>query len=166
MKLIKLVCWLTFLSVFNSLAYGQSIEDDSDWGFEEESRDANAAINDATDTSDSAKNILDKIHQIEAPDASKYGIRRGCIAQHRIKNIRFKDDQSALIDMGRGNKALLRLRRECNGIKREGFKYESRQGKLCEKFARFKVIGRSVECIVESIVPYIDIEDVEPDETL
>jgi hypothetical protein len=166
MKLIRLICWLTFLSVFNNLAYGQAIENGSDWGFEKESRDANAAINDATDTNNSAKNILDKIYQIEAPDAAKYGIRRGCIAQHRIKNIRFKDDQSAIVDMGRGNKALLRLRRECNGIKREGFEYESRQGELCARFARFKVIGRAVECIVESIAPYIDIEDVEPDETL
>jgi hypothetical protein len=96
MKLIRLICWLTFLSVFNNQAYGQAIEDVSDWGFEKESRDANAAINDATDTNDSVKNILDKIHQIEDPDASKYGIRRGCIAQHRIKNIRFKDDQSAI----------------------------------------------------------------------
>lgn len=165
MNLIRMVCWLAFLSGFNNLAYSQAIEGDSDWGFEEESRDANAAINDATDTNNSAKNILDKIYQIEAPDAAKYGIRRGCIAQHRVKNIRFKDDQSAIIDMGRGNKALLRLRRECNGIKREGFKYESLQGKLCAKFARFKVIGRSMECIVESITPYIDIEDVEPDET-
>jgi hypothetical protein len=162
MKLISLVCWLAFLSGFNNLAYGQAIEDESDWGFEEESQDVNAAVN---DTNDSAQNIVDKIHQIEAPDAAKHGIRRGCIAQHRIRNIRFKDDQSAIVDMGRGNKALLRLRRECYGIKREGFKYESRQGKLCEKFARFKVIGRSMDCIVESITPYIDIEDVEPDET-
>lgn len=165
MKLIRLVCWLTFLSVFNNLVYGHAIEDDSDWGFEKENRDVNAAVNDPAGTNDSAKNILDKIHQIEAPDASKYGIRRGCIAQHRIKNIRFKDDQSAIVDMGRGNEALLRLRKECNGIKREGFNYESRRGQLCAKFARFKVIGRSMECIVESITPYIDIEDVEPDET-
>lgn len=165
MKLLRLVLWLAFLPALNNLAYGQAIEDDSGWGLEEQGRDTDPAVTDGNAGNDSAKNIIDKINQIDAPDAAKHGIRRGCIAHHRIRHIRFKDDQSAVIDMGRGTKALLRLRKECNGIKREGFEYELRQGQICAKFARFKVIGRSINCTVESITPYIDIEDVESDET-
>ncbi len=165
MKLLGLVCWLAFLSGFNSLACALDIEDNSDWGREQDNQDLGAVADDGANAAGNNESIVDKIHQIDSPDFSKYGIRRGCIAQNRIKNIRFKDDQSAVVEIGRGKRLLLRLHRECSGIKREGFEYQSRQGQLCAKFSRFRVIGRSLDCTVDSITPYIDIEDIKPEET-
>jgi len=109
-------------------------------------------------------NILDRMHAIEDVDPKAYGVRRGCVSLSRIKHIRFQDDQNAIIDLGRGKKLLLRLHRECTGIKDKGFEYESRSGQLCAKFAYFNVIGRSMHCTLESITPYVNIEDVKPEE--
>ena len=109
-------------------------------------------------------NILDRMHAIEDVDPKAYGVRRGCVSLSRIKHIRFQDDQNAIIDLGRGKKLLLRLHRECTGIKDKGFEYESRRGQLCAKFAYFNVIGRSMHCTLESITPYVNIEDVKPEE--
>ena len=108
--------------------------------------------------------ILERMHAIEGVDPKAYGVRRGCVSLSRIKHIRFQDDQNAIIDLGRGKELLLRLRRECTGIKDKGFEYESRSGQLCARSSYFNVIGRSMHCPLESITPYINIEDIKPEE--
>ena len=176
MTLIKLVCWIMLVASFNSSALEHSIEDESDWGLEKDaegplhgqdaegsvySKDAEGSLHQSAEGSVS---ILDRMHAIEDVDPKAYGARRGCVSLSRIKHIRFQDDQNAIIDLGRGKKLLLRLHRECTGIKDKGFEYESRSGQLCAKFAYFNVIGRSMHCTLESITPYVNIEDIKPEE--
>ena len=192
MKLIKLVCWMMLVASFNSSALERSIEDESDWGLEKDAegsvdsreaegspygQDAEGSVDsrEAEGSSDDqdaegsldvqgSVSILDRMHAIEDVDPKAYGVRRGCVSLSRIKHIRFQDDQNAIIDLGRGKKLLLRLHRECTGIKDKGFEYESRGGQLCAKFAHFNVIGRSMHCTLESITPYVNIEDINPEE--
>jgi len=159
MTLIKLGCWLMLFASVNSSALEYSIEDESDWGLE---KDAEGSLN--TKDAEGSVSILERMHAIEGVDPKAYGVRRGCVSLSRIKHIRFQDDQNAIIDLGRGKKLLLRLHRECTGIKDKGFEYESRRGQLCAKFAYFNVIGRSMHCTLESITPYVNIEDVKPEE--
>ena len=149
---------MLFASV-NSSALEYSIEDESDWGLE---KDAEGSLN--TKDAEGSVSILERMHAIEGVDPKAYGVRRGCVSLSRIKHIRFQDDQNAIIDLGRGKKLLLRLHRECTGIKDKGFEYESRSGQLCAKFAYFNVIGRSMHCTLESITPYVNIEDIKPEE--
>ena len=191
MKLIKLGFWLVVFVSLNVIALGQSIEDDSDWGLEKDAgkavytkdaegplpkKDAEGSLakkdakgsqhgKDAEGSgAKDASSILDRMHSIDNVDPQAYGVRRGCVSLNRIRHIRFQDDQHAIIDMGRGKKLLLRLHRECTGIKDKGFEYESRGGQLCAKFAYFNVIGRSTHCTLDSITPYVDIEDIKPEE--
>ena len=103
--------------------------------------------------------IMERIASIGKVSPSKYGIRNGCILEPRIRSIRFKDDQTALVDVGRKKQVLIQLRGKCDGIKSEGFMYESRDGRLCQRFDTFKVIGRSMPCVIDSIEPYVNIED-------
>jgi hypothetical protein len=149
---------MLFASV-NSSALEYSIEDESDWGLE---KDAEGSLN--TKDAEGSVSILERMHAIEGVDPKAYGVRRGCVSLSRIKHIRFQDDQNAIIDLGRGKELLLRLRRECTGIKDKGFEYESRSGQLCARSSYFNVIGRSMHCPLESITPYINIEDIKPEE--
>ena len=161
---------------FNGSALEHSIEDESDWGLEKDaegplhgqdaegsvySKDAEGSLHQSAEGSVS---ILDRMHAIEDVDPKAYGVRRGCVSLNRIKHIRFQDDQNAIIDLGRGKGLLLRLHRECIGIKDKGFEYESRSGQLCARSSYFNVIGRSMHCTLESITPYINIEDIKPEE--
>ena len=102
---------MLFASV-NSSALEYSIEDESDWGLE---KDAEGSLN--TKDAEGSVSILERMHAIEGVDPKAYGVRRGCVSLSRIKHIRFQDDQNAIIDLGRGKKLLLRLHRECTGIK-------------------------------------------------
>ena len=159
MTLIKLVCWIMLFASFNSSALEHSIEGESYWGLQ---KDAEGSL--YSKDAEGSVSILERMHAIEDVDPKAYGVRRGCVSLSRIKHIRFQDDQNAIIDLGRGKKLLLRLHRECTGIKDKGFEYESRRGQLCAKFAYFNVIGRSMHCTLESITPYVNIEDVKPEE--
>ena len=166
MKLIKLVCWMMLFASFNSSALEHSIEDKSDWGLEKDAeglpnKEAEGSLHQGAEGSVS---ILERMHAIEDVDPKAYGVRRGCVSLNRIKHIRFQDDQNAIIDLGRGKGLLLRLHRECIGIKDKGFEYESRSGQLCARSSYFNVIGRSMHCTLESITPYINIEDIKPEE--
>ena len=149
---------MLFASV-NSSALEYSIEDESDWGLE---KDAEGSL--YSKDAEGSVSILERMHAIEGVDPKAYGVRRGCVSLSRIKHIRFQDDQNAIIDLGRGKELLLRLRRECTGIKDKGFEYESRSGQLCARSSYFNVIGRSMHCPLESITPYINIEDIKPEE--
>jgi len=182
---------MLFASV-NSSALEYSIEDESDWGLEKDAegslntKDAEGSLQtknaegslrkEAEGSShqgaegsshqgaEGSVSILERMHAIEGVDPKAYGVRRGCVSLSRIKHIRFQDDQNAIIDLGRGKELLLRLRRECTGIKDKGFEYESRSGQLCARSSYFNVIGRSMHCPLESITPYINIEDIKPEE--
>jgi hypothetical protein len=53
-------------------------------------------------------------------------------------------------------KILLTMRRECRGIKREGYITRVRGSTLCAKFDRFEVIDRGLSCAIKSFEPYIE----------
>ena len=101
--------------------------------------------------------ILDRLKGISHLNSADWGIRNDCISLLRVKNIRFVDDQSAVIELRGNKKALLRLRRECPGIKREGFIHRSDGRRLCARFDQFEVIDRGIPCSIESIEPYVEV---------
>ena len=101
--------------------------------------------------------ILDRLKGISNLNLADWGIRNGCISLVRVKSIRFVDDQSAVIELKGKKKALLRLRRECPGIKREGFIHRSHGRQLCARFDQFEVIDRGIPCSIESIEPYVEV---------
>ena len=110
----------------------------------------------------STADVLERLKNISDIDSNDSGIRNGCIALRRIKHIRFVDDQSAIIEMRGNKKALLRLRRECRGIKSEGFLHRTRGGNLCVRFDQLEVLNRGMTCSIESIEPYFVVES-QPD---
>ena len=101
--------------------------------------------------------ILDRLKGISDLNPADWGIRNDCISLLRVKKIRFVDDQSAVIELKGKKKALLRLRRECPGIKREGFIHRSHGRQLCARFDQFEVIDRGIPCSIESIEPYVEV---------
>jgi len=113
-------------------------------------------INDAEDVLTATSSVLVKLEQIEEVDPKEWGIRNGCISRSRIRSIRFIDDQSAIVKMMGKKKILLTMRKECNGIAREGFITRVNGNKLCAKFDRFEVIDRGISCAIESFEPYIE----------
>lgn len=100
-----------------------------------------------------------------------WNIRGGCVPLKRIKRIQFLDDQTALMSMRNRNpdrkKIILKLRRECPGIKRNGYIHRTAGLRLCAGFDRFVVMGSSgYACRIESLEPYVSIEEPKPDRDL
>jgi hypothetical protein len=58
-------------------------------------------------------------------------------------------------------KVLLTMRRECRGIKREGFITLVRGNSLCARFDRFEVLDTGISCSIKSLEPYIEPEEDE-----
>lgn len=104
---------------------------------------------------DRSAEILETIEAIDDIKPSQWGIRNGCISVNKIRNIRFLDDQLAVVYL-RGKKGLLlRLRKECRGIKDQNFSYEVRGGQLCPRFDRFILAKSGIPCEIETIQPYV-----------
>ena len=108
--------------------------------------------------------LIEKMQAIDKVDPAKWGIRKDCISIRNIRNISFQDDQSAIIKVGRGKEVLMRLRRECRGIRHEGFIYQARGSRLCARFDRLKLYKTGITCQIESFEPYIKVESIKPGE--
>jgi len=102
--------------------------------------------------------IIDRLNAINGVNARDWGIRNGCISLSRIRSINFIDDQSAVIQLGRNKEIILRLRRECRGIGSEAFIYKTRGHQLCERFDSFRLVTSERDCFIQSIEPYLKIE--------
>jgi hypothetical protein len=113
-------------------------------------------------SSQKASSLVDQLSSIEAEvDPVAWN---GCVTLRRVKRIKFLDDQTALMSMRNRNpdrkKIILKLRRQCPGIKRNGYIHRASGQRLCVGFDRFIVMGSSgYSCRVESLEPYIDIEE-------
>ncbi|MDG1784128.1 MAG: DUF6491 family protein [Porticoccaceae bacterium] len=94
-------------------------------------------------------------------DPKDWGIRNGCISRSRIRHMHFVDDETAIIDIMGKKKVLLTMRRECRGIKREGFITRVRGNSLCARFDRFEVLDTGMSCSIKSLEPYIEPEEDE-----
>lgn len=124
---------------------------------EEDENKKGANSSDSLSLAEQVKNIDVQV------DPAAWNIRNGCVVLRRIKRIKFVDDQTALMSMhgknqGR-NKIILRLRRECPGIRNNGFVHRTTGLRLCAGFDRFSTMGSGFSCRVESLEPYIDIEE-------
>lgn len=103
--------------------------------------------------------IIDRLNAINVVDARDWGIRNGCISLSRIRSINFIDDQSAVIQLGGNKEIILRLRRDCRGIGSEAFIYKTRGHQLCERFDSFRLVTSERDCFIQSIQPYLKIEE-------
>ena len=97
-------------------------------------------------------------------DPKDWGIRNGCISRSRIRHMHFVDDETAIIDIMGKKKVLLTMRRECRGIKREGFISRVRGNSLCARFDRFEVLDTGMPCSIKSLEPYIEPEEEDIEE--
>lgn len=93
-------------------------------------------------------------------DPAGWKVRNGCLSANRIKRIKFIDDQTALITMFGKKTAILRLQKECPGIKRSGYVTYRSNSRLCARFDRLSVMGGSgYSCRIASIEPFVTLEE-------
>lgn len=88
------------------------------------------------------------------PDPRAWGIQGQCIDSHRMRNIRFRDDQSAIIEITGGKQILMTLERRCPGIRRRGFLHETRINKLCTSDV-LRVMDTGASCLIKDFSPYL-----------
>ena len=105
--------------------------------------------------------LIEKLRALDEQHLGNYGIRNNCIKADRIRSIQFEDDQTAVIDMGRRRKVILTLRRECRGISKQGYIQRTRGNTLCAKFDRFEVLQTGIQCEIESLQPYVRLDNEE-----
>ena len=151
MKTVKfagsVILFFTMVSLFASPVYSDQVNEKA-----------------AATESSNNQSLTDQIKSIdEQVNPAAWNIRNGCVVLKRIKRIKFVDDQTALMSMrgknkGR-NKIVLKLRRECPGIKRNGYVHRTSGLRLCAGFDRFSVMGSSFSCRIESLEPYVNIEE-------
>lgn len=117
------------------------------------------------DNTSKVESLADKLKSLEEEvNPAAWNIRNGCVPLNRIKRIKFMDDQTALMsvrnrDSGK-KKIILKLKRECPGIKRNGYIHYASGLKLCAGFDRFSVMGSSgFSCRIASLEPYVNIEE-------
>ena len=139
------VCNLIFVSLGASLAVGAS---------------SDLANQDSNIDGDNPSNLASSSTTLNPKD---WGIHNGCVSRSRIRHINFIDDEKAIIDMMGKKKILLTMRRECRGIKRDGYITYVKGNQLCARFDRFQVIDSGISCAVGSLEPYI--EPIAPEET-
>ena len=105
--------------------------------------------------------LIEKLRALDGHRSGNYGIRNNCIKADRIRSIQFEDDQTAIVDMGRRRKVILTLRRECRGISKQGYVQTTRGNRLCAKFDRFEVLQTGMQCEIESLQPYVRLNNEE-----
>ncbi|MDM3870303.1 DUF6491 family protein [Porticoccus sp. W117] len=88
-------------------------------------------------------------------DPKKWGIHSGCINTNRIRSMNFVDDQSAILKISGKKYILMTLARPCRGVRRRGISYETRTGKLCERFDRITSLETGASCQIKSFEPYL-----------
>lgn len=110
---------------------------------------------------DSSSSVVDRLKAIDDVDPKEWGIQRGCVNLSRVRNIDFKDNQSAIITMTRKKKILLRLERECRGIEHNGFVLQTRTNRLCARFDSLRVLNSGYTCPIASLEPYVAIDESE-----
>ena len=88
-------------------------------------------------------------------DPKKWGIQNGCINTNRIRSMNFVSDQTAVLKMSGKKYILMTLTRPCHGVRRRGISYETRTGKLCERFDRITSLETKISCQIKSFEPYL-----------
>ena len=128
-------------------------------------KDATHSVKEATHSiKEDQPSVVDRMKAIDDVNPKKWGIRKNCLLISSIRSINFRNDQSAIVDIGRGKEVLLRLRRECKGIRSEGFMYTARGPRLCARFDRFELLRSKRICQIESFEPHLVLEDAEEDD--
>lgn len=84
-----------------------------------------------------------------------WGIVGNCIENHRVRNIRFRDDESAVIHLTGGKKVLMTLERRCPGIRSRGFIHRTRINRLCATDT-LRVIDTGSMCMIRDFMPLLD----------
>ena len=114
------------------------------------------------------KSLTEQLAAIdEKAGSAGWKVRNGCLSSNRIKRVKFIDDKTALVTMFGKKTAILRLERECPGIKRSGYMSYRSGGRLCAKFDRLSVMGGSgYSCRIASIEPFVELEEPVPEKDI
>lgn len=87
-------------------------------------------------------------------DVAEWGIKNGCIANTRIKQVDFISNHSGIMELSGGRKVMVTMRNNCSGIRNEGYVHKPINGKFCEG-DMLRVIHYGTVCIVDTISPYM-----------
>ena len=114
------------------------------------------------------KSLAEQLTAIdEKANPAGWRVRNGCLPSNRIKRVKFIDDKTALVTMFGKKTAILRLERECPGIKRSGYMSFRSSGRLCAKFDRLSVMGGSgYSCRIASIEAFVELEEPVPEKDI
>lgn len=127
-----------------------------------ESRHDREQISSHEQTSSQESVLQDPVsQQYSAMELRAWGISGNCIESHRIRNIRFRDDESAIVQVAGGKRVLMTLERRCPGIRSRGFLHQTRINRLCTSDT-LRVIDTGSICMIRSFTPYP--EERDPDD--
>jgi len=153
MKLIQLGIIALLVAALPALTYGEEPSAN-----QEPSANKEPSANEELSAEKKPPSVVDRMKAIDEVNPKSWGIRNNCIAVSRIRDINFRDDQSAIVDVGRGKEVLMRLKRECYGIKIEGFMYQPRGIRLCARHDYLTLIRSKRICHIESFEPYLEVQ--------
>ena len=113
------------------------------------------------------QSLSDRIKGIEyTVNPADWKIHNGCVMLRRIKRIKFVDDQTAILSMRGKKKVILRLKRNCPGIKSSGFMHQTVGSRLCAGFDRLIAMGTGYSCRIDSLEPDVELEQSPVDKDL
>ncbi len=101
--------------------------------------------------------------EASAESLRAWGISGNCIDSRRMRNVRFLDDESAVIRMTGGREVLMTLERRCPGIRSRGFLHETSINKLCTSDP-LRVIDTGFVCMIRSFEPYLGEDEADDPE--
>ena len=97
----------------------------------------------------------DVVREYSPQELRAWGIISNCIESHRIRNIRFRDDETAIIRINGGKRVLMTLERRCPGIRSRGFLHQTRINRLCASDS-LRVIDTGSVCMIRDFTPFLE----------
>lgn len=110
----------------------------------------------ATESSPASDSVTEEAPtEYDRRELRAWGIVNNCIESHRIRNIRFRDDETAIVRISGGKRILMTLERRCPGIRSRGFLHQTRINRLCASDA-LRVIDTGSVCMIRDFTPFHD----------
>lgn len=109
----------------------------------------------AEDPSASESSADEPAKEYSTRELRAWGIAGDCIESHRIRNIRFRDDETAIIQVTGGKQVLMTLERRCPGIRSRGFLHQTRINRLCTSDS-LRVIDTGSICMIRDFTPFLE----------
>ena len=97
-------------------------------------------------------------------DPKDWGIQNGCIRISQIKSFTYASPTTAKLDLIDNKSVIMTFLNQCTGFDVRGVIYETRTGQLCARFDHVSVLGYGTVCQIESIEPFLRLDEPEQQE--